>query len=91
MRTNEENIIESEMDCSTKSRIKVNLSNILRRAKDDERCSLHFARKITYEMEMAAASALAGVVTINDFCEDQLSLTPLTRMVPIVAKAVSGA
>jgi malate dehydrogenase (oxaloacetate-decarboxylating) len=49
------------------------------------------ARKITYEMEIAAASALAGVVTINDLCEDHIVPEALDKNgVPIVAKAVAN-
>jgi len=41
---------------------------------------------------MAAASALAGVVTINDLCEDHIIPDALGKnVVPIVAKAVSSA
>jgi malate dehydrogenase (oxaloacetate-decarboxylating) len=50
------------------------------------------ARKITYEMEMAAALALAGVVKINDLCEDHIIPDALDKnVVPIVAKAVASA
>lgn len=43
-------------------------------------------------MKMAAASALAGVVTINDLCEDHIIPDALGKnVVPIVAKAVSSA
>ncbi len=65
---------------------------IFEEPKDDERFSLHFAREITYEMEMAASSALAGVVTINDLCKDHIIPDALDKnMAPIVAKAVSSA
>ena len=41
---------------------------------------------------MAAVSALAGVVTINDLCEDHIILEALYKnVVPIVAKAVTNA
>jgi malic enzyme len=51
---------------------------------------LHFARKITYEIEMAAARALARVVTINDLCEDHIIPDALDKNGgPIVAKAWS--
>jgi len=44
-----------------------------------------------YEMEMAAASAFAGVVTINDLCEDHIIPDALDKnVVPIVAKAVAN-
>ncbi len=43
-------------------------------------------------MEMAVAGALAGVVTINDFCEDHIIPDALDKNVEsIVAKAVSSA
>ena len=43
-------------------------------------------------MKMAAASALAGVVTINDLCEDHIIPDALGKnVVPIVAKAVASA
>ena len=43
-------------------------------------------------MEMAAASALAGVVTIHDLCEDHIIPDALGKnVVPIVVKAVSSA
>ncbi len=41
---------------------------------------------------MAVAGALAGVVTINDFCEDHIIPDALDKNVEsIVAKAVSSA
>jgi len=50
------------------------------------------ARKITPEMEMAAAYALAEVVTINELSEDYIIPDPLDKhVVPAVAKAVAGA
>ncbi|MGB9926883.1 MAG: NAD(P)-dependent malic enzyme [Methanosarcina sp.] len=50
------------------------------------------ARKITPEMEMAAAYALAEVVTINELCEDHIIPYALDKhVVPAVAKAVAGA
>lgn len=50
------------------------------------------ARKITPEMEMAAAYALAGVVTDDELCEDHIIPYPLDKnVVPAVAKAVAGA
>jgi len=50
------------------------------------------ARKITPEMEMAAAYALAEVVTSNELCEDHIIPDPLDKhVVPAVAKAVSCA
>ena len=50
------------------------------------------ARKITPEMEMAAAHALAEVVTISELSEDHIIPDPFDRrVVPAVAKAVAGA
>ncbi len=50
------------------------------------------ARKITPEMEMAAAHALAEVVTLSELSEDHIIPDPLDkRVVPAVAKAVAGA
>ena len=50
------------------------------------------ARKITPEMEMAAAYALAEVVTISELSEDNIIPDPLDRrVVPAVAKAVESA
>ena len=50
------------------------------------------ARKITSEMEMAAAYALAEVVTISELSEDNIIPDPLDRrVVPAVAKAVASA
>jgi len=50
------------------------------------------ARKITPEMEMAAAHALAGVVTLSELSEDYIIPDPLDRrVVPAVSKAVAGA
>lgn len=50
------------------------------------------ARKVTPEMEMAAAYALAGVVTINELSEDHIIPEVLDKhVVPAVAKAVAGA
>jgi len=50
------------------------------------------ARKITPEMEMAAAHALAEVVTFSELSEDHIIPDPLDRhVVPAVAKAVAGA
>jgi malate dehydrogenase (oxaloacetate-decarboxylating) len=50
------------------------------------------ARKITPEMEMAAAYALADVVTINELFENHIIPDPLDRhVVSAVACAVSGA
>ncbi|WP_095645331.1 NAD(P)-dependent malic enzyme [Methanosarcina spelaei] len=50
------------------------------------------ARKITPEMEMAAAQALAGVVTLSELSEDYIIPDPLDRrVVPAVSKAVAGA
>ena len=50
------------------------------------------ARKITPEMEMAAAYALAEVVTTGKLCEDHIIPYPLDKnVVPAVAKAVSSA
>jgi malate dehydrogenase (oxaloacetate-decarboxylating) len=50
------------------------------------------ARKITSEMETAAAHALAEVVTIRELSEDHIIPDPLDkRVVPAVAKAVSSA
>ncbi len=50
------------------------------------------ARKITPEMEMAAAYALAEVVTISELSEDNIIPDPLDRrVVPAVAKAVASA
>lgn len=48
------------------------------------------ARKITPEMEMAAAYALAEIVTINELCEDHIIPFALDKhVVPAVAKAVA--
>ncbi len=50
------------------------------------------ARKITPEMEMAAAYALAEVVTLSELSEDYIIPDPLDRhVVPAVSKAVAGA
>ncbi len=50
------------------------------------------ARKITPEMEMAAAHALADVVKVNELSEDHIIPYPLDRhVVPAVAKAVADA
>ena len=50
------------------------------------------ARKITPEMEMAAAYALAEVVTINELSEDHIIPYALDKhVVPAVAKAVACA
>ena len=50
------------------------------------------ARKITPEMEMAAARALAEVVTLSELSEDYIIPDPLDRrVVPAVSKAVVGA
>jgi malate dehydrogenase (oxaloacetate-decarboxylating) len=50
------------------------------------------ARKITPEMEMAAAYALAGVVTVNKLSDDYIIPEPLDKhVVPAVAKAVASA
>lgn len=50
------------------------------------------ARKITPEMEMAAAYALAEVITISELSEDNIIPDPLDRrVVPAVAKAVASA
>lgn len=50
------------------------------------------ARKITPEMEMAAAHALADVVTAGELSEDYIIPDPLDKhVVPAVAKAVAGA
>ncbi|WP_349682086.1 NADP-dependent malic enzyme [Methanosarcina sp. UBA5] len=50
------------------------------------------ARKITPEMEMAAAHALAEVVTLSELYEDYIISDPLDRrVVPAVAKAVASA
>lgn len=50
------------------------------------------ARKITPEMEMAAAYALAEVVTINELSENHIIPDPLDRhVVSAVASAVAGA
>lgn len=50
------------------------------------------ARKITPEMEMAAAHALAEVVAGNELSEDHIIPDPFDRLVvPAVAKAVAGA
>jgi malate dehydrogenase (oxaloacetate-decarboxylating) len=50
------------------------------------------ARKITPEMEMAAAYALAEVVTINELSENHIIPDPLDRhVVSAVASAVEGA
>lgn len=50
------------------------------------------ARKITPEMEMAAAYALANVVASTELSEDYIIPDPLDKhVVPAVAKAVAGA
>lgn len=50
------------------------------------------ARKITPEMEMAAAYALANVVTAGELSEDHIIPDPLDKhVVPAVAKAVADA
>lgn len=50
------------------------------------------ARKITPEMEMAAARALANVVTAGELSEDHIIPDPLDKhVVPAVAKAVADA
>lgn len=50
------------------------------------------ARKITPEMEMAAAHALANVVTAGELSEDHIIPDPLDKhVVPAVAKAVADA
>lgn len=50
------------------------------------------ARKITPEMEMAAAHALADVVKVSELSEDHIIPYPLDRhVVPAVAKAVADA
>ncbi len=50
------------------------------------------ARKITPEMEMAAACALADVVNAGELSEDHIIPDPLDKhVVPAVAKAVAGA
>lgn len=50
------------------------------------------ARKITPEMEMAAAHALANVVTSGELSEDHIIPDPLDKhVVPAVAKAVASA
>jgi malate dehydrogenase (oxaloacetate-decarboxylating) len=50
------------------------------------------ARKITPEMEMAAAYSLAEVVTINELSEDHIIPDPLDKhVVSAVAKAVASA
>jgi malate dehydrogenase (oxaloacetate-decarboxylating) len=50
------------------------------------------ARKITPEMEMAAAFALANVVTAGELSEDHIIPGPLDKhVVPAVAKAVADA
>ncbi|MDQ1274884.1 MAG: hypothetical protein QG610_456, partial [Euryarchaeota archaeon] len=50
------------------------------------------SRKITPEMEMAAASALANVVTAGELSEDYIIPDPLDKhVVPAVAKAVADA
>lgn len=50
------------------------------------------ARKITPEMEMAAAYALAEVVTISELSEDHIIPDPLDKhVVSAVAEAVAGA
>jgi malate dehydrogenase (oxaloacetate-decarboxylating) len=50
------------------------------------------ARKITPEMEMAAAYALANVVTVGELSEDHIIPDPLEKhVVPAVAKAVAYA
>ena len=50
------------------------------------------AKKITPEMEMAAAYALANVVTVDELSEDHIIPDPLEKhVVPAVAKAVAHA
>lgn len=50
------------------------------------------ARKITPEMEMAAAHSLADVVKVSELSEDHIIPDPLDRhVVPAVAKAVANA
>ncbi|AKB28774.1 NAD-dependent malic enzyme [Methanosarcina siciliae T4/M] len=50
------------------------------------------ARKITPEMEMAAAYALANVVSVGELSEDYIIPEPLDKhVVPAVAKAVANA
>ena len=50
------------------------------------------ARRITPEMEMAAAYALANVVTVDELSEDHIIPDPLEKhVVPAVAKAVANA
>lgn len=50
------------------------------------------ARKITPEMEIAAARALSEIVTFSELSEDYIIPDPLDRrVVPAVAKAVAGA
>ena len=50
------------------------------------------ARKITPEMEMAAAYALAEVVNVSELSEDHIIPGALDKhVVPAVAKAVAGA
>jgi malate dehydrogenase (oxaloacetate-decarboxylating) len=50
------------------------------------------ARKITPEMEMAAAYALAEVVKVNELSEDHIIPDPLDKhVVSAVANAVAGA
>ena len=50
------------------------------------------ARKITPEMEMAAAYALAEVVNVGELSDDHIIPDPLDKhVVPAVAKAVAGA
>lgn len=50
------------------------------------------ARKVTPEMEMAAACALANVVTAGELSEDHIIPDPLDKhVVPAVAKAVADA
>ncbi|AKB25418.1 NAD-dependent malic enzyme [Methanosarcina sp. MTP4] len=50
------------------------------------------ARKITPEMETAAAYALAGIVKGEELSEDYIIPGPLDKhVVPVVAKAVAGA
>jgi malate dehydrogenase (oxaloacetate-decarboxylating) len=50
------------------------------------------AKKITPEMEMAAAYALSEIVTINELCEDYIIPDPLDKhVVPAVARAVACA
>nr|WP_304413386.1 NADP-dependent malic enzyme [Methanosarcina sp. 2.H.A.1B.4] len=50
------------------------------------------ARRITPEMEMAAAYALANVVTVGELSEDHIIPDPLEKhVVPAVAKAVANA